>query len=263
VLHADRIAAAERLDLGQLIEEQGQKIEARRALIGESIAVDVRERIEPAPPQEPVARVSTHRRYLEGDTLDPRCTGYIDEVGYLAHDGPVCPIHESGDVDPGDETDTPEEDISPERAEQWRAYHFDGGPSPLDEPAGRDELRDGLDSYASNARTALDDPGANEDAWQAMYDATRDPVHNTPNGLQRRYALDQLDQLICTLNPAELTIENTSAAFSILGRHIADLLGRLEAEGALEPGRSLVSDHVHAALDDLDHAIEALTPEED
>lgn len=55
---------------------------------------------------EVLPRVSTMRRYLEGDTLDPRCTGYIDELGYLAHDGDTCPVHESGDVDPGDETET-------------------------------------------------------------------------------------------------------------------------------------------------------------
>lgn len=50
-----------------------------------------------------LVRVDDSRRYLEGDTIDPRCTGYIDTTGHLAHDGPTCPIHESGDNDPGDE----------------------------------------------------------------------------------------------------------------------------------------------------------------
>lgn len=38
-------------------------------------------------------RVDDSRRYLEGDTLDPACTGYVDESGF-AHDGERCPIHE-------------------------------------------------------------------------------------------------------------------------------------------------------------------------
>lgn len=43
-------------------------------------------------------RTDDSRRYLEGDTVDPACTGYIDDDGYLAHDGDRCPVHESRDV---------------------------------------------------------------------------------------------------------------------------------------------------------------------
>lgn len=34
---------------------------------------------------------------------DPRCTAYVDDLGYIAHDGDTCPVHESGDNDTGDE----------------------------------------------------------------------------------------------------------------------------------------------------------------
>lgn len=46
---------------------------------------------------EKMLRVDTMRRFLEGDTVPPECTGYVDDSGYLAHDGDTCPVHEPDD----------------------------------------------------------------------------------------------------------------------------------------------------------------------
>lgn len=114
-----------------------------------------------------------------------------------------------------------------------------------------------LDQLASLARTALDDPAGVEEGIEAMYDALLDPSENTHDRRADRYAIEQCDRIINTLNPSEMTPATMRRALVVLGRHLAAVLDQAETEELLERDRSLIGDGIRGALDHLDQAIAA------
>lgn len=137
----------------------------------------------------------------------------------------------------------------------------DRAASPLDrERDWRDDAAvDLLDQRASLARTALDDPGGLPSGEPF---STVGPQASEADAL-RLYAIDQLDQLIGAINPAELTRENAAQALGILARHVADIGKRLDSEGITEAGRSMVGDTITAGLDRIREAVSLLTGDDD
>lgn len=111
-----------------------------------------------------------------------------------------------------------------------------------------------LDQLASLARTALTDPGGLADELpHAEWFGPRIVQAN-----EAEYVVCQLDRLINTLNPSELTPATMRRALVVLGRQLAAVLDQAEAEGLLETDRSLIGDSIRAALDHLDQAIAAV-----
>lgn len=116
---------------------------------------------------------------------------------------------------------------------------FDGDPGSM------------LDTLASNARTALDDPGALPE----------------PIGDQFAYVIARMDEIIGLLNPADETRETFADTLTILGRHLAERADVMESVDAdVESGERAAYVNaaalVHRALDVLDEAIAELRPDD-
>lgn len=132
---------------------------------------------------------------------------------------------------------------------QARADELNADATALDVPPEIDQL-------ASLARTALSDPyGLPQGEYEKMLPG---PLGEFLTQRQGSYAVDRLDEIINLLNPAEMTAAGGARALTVLGRHVADVLERLEAEDGLERNRSLIGDEITASLDHLDNAIAAL-----
>lgn len=125
-----------------------------------------------------------------------------------------------------------------------------------------------LDVLASQARTALTDPGA------LGLRETRDGVCEADV-----YAVAQLDAIINTLNPAEWTRETAAVALRTLGRHLAEVADAalaLSGPDVVTPADTTyaelnaeasawfdVYDALSGALDRVDSAISSLEGEEE
>lgn len=114
-----------------------------------------------------------------------------------------------------------------------------------------------LDVLASFARTALDDP------------ASLPGLDYERPGVALAYAIDKLDTIINTLNPSEESREAYAETLTMLGRHLAerqdtierDELTYQEHDTATKIAYMNARVHLGLALDALDEAINALTPE--
>jgi hypothetical protein len=111
-----------------------------------------------------------------------------------------------------------------------------------------------LDVIASETRTAMDEGFA--------YDGVNDTDLSPEQA--RSYVIDKMDDLIDLLNPSMETTETFARSLTVLGRHIADRLDRMQ-NLALDDGEEVWGETIRAtdlALDALDEAIAALTPED-
>lgn len=112
-----------------------------------------------------------------------------------------------------------------------------------------------LDSIASKARTALDDPLAlDPDEYQE-----RAP---------REYAIDKLDCIIEALNPSWEDRETFAASLTAIGRQLEDRRERIASlTPDTEPPDSAAYWYANCelteALDHIDNAIRAMLPEEE
>jgi hypothetical protein len=111
-----------------------------------------------------------------------------------------------------------------------------------------------LDVRASYARTALDDP-------ECL------PEGELGEATTVGYAIDQLDEIINVLNPSYETRETFAESLTVLGRHLADRLERMEnctldAEGPDKTAYDAAAECLFSALDELDEAIAMLGVEQ-
>jgi hypothetical protein len=112
-----------------------------------------------------------------------------------------------------------------------------------------------LDTIASLTRTAMDEGFA--------YDGVND-TDLTPEQA-KSYVIDKMDDLIDLLNPSMETTETFARSLTVLGRHIADRLDRMQ-NLALDDGEEVWGEAIRAtdlALDALDEAIAAITPQDE
>jgi hypothetical protein len=128
-----------------------------------------------------------------------------------------------------------------------------------------------LDVRASYARTALDDPGCLPEgeldeaiADAELYDRVFADAAPAPTV---RYAIGQMDEIINVLNPDYETRETFAATLTVLGRHLADRLERMEnctldAEGPDKTAYDAAAECLFSALDELDEAIAMLGVEQ-
>lgn len=117
-----------------------------------------------------------------------------------------------------------------------------------------------LDTLASNARTALDDPAGLPESVAAAYGL------RTASDL-KAYAIARMDEIIGLLNPADETRETFADTLTILGRHLAeraDVMESVDADAESGDRAAYVNAAalVHRALDVLDEAIAELRPED-
>ncbi|HEX3455281.1 MAG TPA: hypothetical protein VHS03_11685 [Gaiellaceae bacterium] len=106
-----------------------------------------------------------------------------------------------------------------------------------------------LDTWASEARTALTDPEA-----LGFPHSARDAVD---------YAVARLDAIIEALNPSTETRATAARTLTILGRHLAersDVYAATDAEGDDADAYRDASDAIDRALDLLDEAVDAVEP---
>lgn len=113
-----------------------------------------------------------------------------------------------------------------------------------------------LDSLASLARTALDDPSGLPDELSDSADA------------RAGYAIDKLDEIIEALNPSTQDRESFARTLTVLGRHVAERQDQIEAllpdvDEADREAYEEAHGALKEALDFFDHAIGALQPEQD
>jgi len=108
-----------------------------------------------------------------------------------------------------------------------------------------------LDTLASLALTALDDPAA------LGLREHRDGFEEA-----KAFAMNRLNDIIDALNPDLETFETFAATFTVLGRQLAERADYLEAteyEGEEAAARDDAVRLVHDALDLVDKAIERLS----
>jgi hypothetical protein len=112
-----------------------------------------------------------------------------------------------------------------------------------------------LDTIASLTRTAMDEGFA--------YDGVND-TDLTPEQA-KSYVIDKMDDLIDLLNPSTETTDSFARSLTVLGRHLADRLDRME-NLMLDDGEDVwgvAIEQIDIALDAIDEAIASLTPEEE
>lgn len=112
-----------------------------------------------------------------------------------------------------------------------------------------------LDTLASLARTALDDPAGLDIEWGGGDFASSETA-------QRAYAISRLDDIINALNPSEETTTTFAATLTILGRHLAERRDYMAATD-FDPETLVRSHeavlHIDAALDAIDRAVDTLS----
>jgi hypothetical protein len=125
-----------------------------------------------------------------------------------------------------------------------------------------------LDQLASLARTALDDPLAlpELEAEPGEFNRPSYPMYRRISERGRAYAIDRLDEIINTLNPAYNDRETFAATLTILGQHLEERRGMIEelTPDTVEPDTAAyrIADYsLTFALDHIDTAIAALNPE--
>lgn len=105
-----------------------------------------------------------------------------------------------------------------------------------------------LDVLASNVRTALTDPGGL-------------PVSFEPAALNV-YVVDQLDEIIETLNPSTETADAFAAGLRALGDHVGEIGGKCASIAIDEPEENepyrQASEAIEHALDFINRAVRAL-----